>query len=134
MKNHTLSLLIGAALTIPAVAMAAPTDTSATKKSTATAELAVEADVASTGSETDVNTDKTTKMTPFSISETQKISRARVNVNVNNNLDQQPMTTEITAPAEALQDQGLQTTEILSQDPVLDASEDLAEVSEEDEL
>lgn len=132
MKNHTLSLLIGAALTIPAVAMAAPTDTSATKKSTATAELAVEADVASTGSETDVNTDKTTKMTPFSISETQKISRARVNVN--NNLDQQPMTTEITAPAEALQDQGLQTTEILSQDPVLDASEDLAEVSEEDEL
>lgn len=132
MKNHTLSLLIGAALTIPAVAMAAPTDTSATKKSTATAEIAVEADVASTGSEADVNTGKTTKMTPFSISETQKISRARVNVN--NNLDQQPMTTEIKAPAEALQDQGLQTTEIISQDPVLDASEDLAEVSEEDEL
>lgn len=145
MKNHTLSLLIGAALTIPAVAMAAPTDTSPTKKPTATAELAVKAAVASTGSETDVNTDKTTKMTPFSISETQKISRARVNVN--NNLDQQPMTTEIeapngqqpmtteiTAPAEALQDQGLQTTEIISQDPVLDASEDLAEVSEDDEL
>ena len=132
MKNHTLSLLIGAALTIPAMAMAAPTDTSATKKSTATAEIAVEADVASTGSETDVNTDKTTKMTPFSISETQKISRARVNVN--NNLDQQPITTEIKAPAEALQDQGLQTTEIISQDPVLDTPKDLAEVSEEDEL
>ncbi|WP_372843260.1 hypothetical protein [Psychrobacter sp.] len=132
MKNHTLSLLIGAALTIPAVAMAAPTDTNASKKSTATAEIAVEADVASTGSETDVNTDKTTKMTPFSISETQKISRARVNVN--NNLDQQPITTEIKAPAEALQDQGLQTTEIISQDPVLDTPEDLAEVSEEDEL
>lgn len=145
MKNHTLSLLIGAALTIPAVAMAAPTDTNDTKKSTATAEIAVEADVASTGSETDVNTDKATKMTPFSISETQKISRARVNVN--NNLDQQPMTTEVEAPngqqpmtteikvpAEALQNQELQITEIISQDPVLDASEDLAEVSEEDEL
>ena len=126
MKNHTLalSLLIGAALTVPA--MAAPADTKAAKKTTATAEMAVE----STGNETDANTSKTSKMTPFAISETQTISRARVN----SNIGQQPMTTEIKAPAKALQNSELQTTEIVSEDVVLDVEEDLAEVSEEDEL
>ena len=126
MKNHTLSLslLIGAALTIPTLAMAAPANAKPVKKQTATAEIAVEA----TGSENNANTSKIDKLIPFAISETQTISRARVN----NNLGQQPMTTEIKAPAEALQDQELQTTEIISEDPVLDALEDLAEVSEED--
>ena len=139
MKNHTLalSLLIGAALTVPA--MAAPADTKAAKKTTATAEMAVE----STGNETDANTSKTSKMTPFAISETQTISRARVNSNIGQQPmtteikapnGQQPMTTEIKAPAEALQNSELQTTEIVSEDVALDAEEDLAEVSEEDEL
>ncbi len=128
MKKCTLSLslLIGAALTIPTLAMAAPADTKAAKKTTATAEVAVE----STGSETDANTSKISKVTPFAISETQTISRARVN----SNIGQQPMTTEMKAPAEALQDQELQTTEIISEDTMLDAPEDLAEVSEEDDL
>ena len=132
MKKSTLSLslLIGAALTIPTLAMAAPSDTKAAKKTTATAEMAVEANVESTGSETDANTSKISKVTPFAISETQTISRARVNSNVG----QQPMTTEMKAPAEALQDQELQTTEIISEDAVLDAPEDLAEASEEDNL
>ena len=132
MKKSTLSLslLIGAALTIPTLAMAAPADTKAAKKTTATAEVAVEANVESTGSETDANTSKISKVTPFAISETQTISRARVN----SNIGQQPMTTEIKAPAEALQDQELQTTEIISEDAVLDAPEDLAEISEEDDL
>ena len=132
MKKSTLSLslLIGAALTIPTLAMAAPADTKAAKKTTATAEVAVEANVESTGSETDANTSKISKVTPFAISETQTISRARVD----SNIGQQPMTTEIKAPAEALQDQELQTTEITSEDAVLDAPEDLAEVSEEDDL
>ena len=132
MKKCTLSLslLIGAALTIPTLAMAAPADTKAAKKTTATAEVAVEANVESTGSETDANTSKISKVNPFAISETQTISRARVD----SNIGQQPMTTEIKAPAEALQDQELQTTEITSEDAVLDAPEDLAEVSEEDDL
>ena len=141
MKNHTLalSLLIGAALTIPTLAMAAPADTKAAKKTTATAEMAVEAKVESTGNETDANTSKTSKMTPFAISETQTISRARVNSNIGQQPmtteikapnGQQPMTTEIKAPAEALQNSELQTTEIISED----VEEDLAEVSEEDEL
>ena len=129
MKNHTLalSLLIGAALTVPA--MAAPADTKAAKKTTATAEMAVE----STGNETDANTSKTSKMTPFAISETQTISRARVNSNISQQPmtteikapnGQQPMTTEIKAPAEALQNSELQTTEIISEDVVLDVEED----------
>ena len=141
MKNHTLalSLLIGAALTIPTLAMAAPADTKAAKKTTATAEMAVEAKVESTGNETDANTSKTSKMTPFAISETQTISRARVNSNIGQQPmtteikapnGQQSMTTEIKAPAEALQNSELQTTEIISED----VEEDLAEVSEEDEL
>ena len=145
MKNHTLalSLLIGAALTIPTLAMAAPADTKAAKKTTATAEMAVAAKVESTGNETDANTSKTSKMTPFAISETQTISRARVNSNIGQQPmtteikapnGQQPMTTEIKAPAEALQNSELQTTEIISEDVALDAEEDLAEVSEEDEL
>ena len=145
MKNHTLalSLLIGAALTVPTLAMAAPADTKAAKKTTATAEMAVEAKVESIGNETDANTSKTSKMTPFAISETQTISRARVNSNIGQQPmtteikapnGQQSMTTEIKAPAEALQNSELQTTEIISEDVALDAEEDLAEVSEEDEL
>lgn len=143
MKNNTLSLslLIGAALTIPTLAMAAPANTKPVKKQTATAEMNVEAKADVSSSDTDLNASKIEKLSPFAISETQTISRARVN----NNLGQQPMTTEIEAPngqepmtteikapAEALQDQKLQTTEIISEDPVLDAPEDLAEVSEED--
>ena len=148
MKNHTLSLslLIGAALTIPTLAMAAPTNNTKAKKSTATAEIAVEAKADATSSETDANNSKISKMTPFAISETQTISRARINNNIGQQPmtteikapngqqpmtteikapnGQQPMTTEIKAPAEALQNSELQTTEIISQDPVLDAPED----------
>ena len=129
MKNSTLSLtlLIGAALTMPTLAMAAPADTKAAKETTATAEMAVEAKVESTAGETDANT---SKMTPFVISETQTISRARVN----SNIGQQPMTTEIKAPQEAVQNTELQTTEMVSEDAALEAPEDLIEMSEENEL
>ena len=132
MKNNTLSLslLIGAALAIPTLAMAAPANTKPVKKQTATAEMNVEAKADVSSSDTDINASKTDKLSPFAISETQTISRARVN----SNIGQQPMTTEMKAPAEALQDQELQTTEIISEDAVLDAPEDLAEVSEEDDL
>ena len=132
MKNSTLSLtlLIGAALTMPTLAMAAPADTKAAKETTATAEMAVEAKVESTAGETDANTSKMSKMTPFVISETQTISRARVN----SNMGQQPMTTEIKAPQEAVQNTELQTTEMVSEDAALEAPEDLIEMSEENEL
>ena len=132
MKNSTLSLtlLIGAALTMPTLAMAAPADTKAAKETSATAEMTVEAKVESTGNETDANTSKMSKMTPFVISETQTISRARVN----SNIGQQPMTTEIKAPQEAVQNTELQTNEMVSEDAALEAPEDLIEMSEEDEL
>ena len=145
MQNRTLSLslVISAALTIPSLAIAAPANIKAAEKTTATAEMAVEAKVESTGNETDANTSKTSKMIPLAISETKTISRTRVNSNIGQQPmtteikapnGQQPMTTEIEAPAEALQNSELQTTEIISEDPVLDAPEDLAEVSEEDDL
>tara|TARA_R110002051_G_scaffold302935_1_gene371536 strand:- start:1216 stop:1605 length:390 start_codon:yes stop_codon:yes gene_type:complete len=129
MKNSTLSLtlLIGAALTMPTLAMAAPADTKVAKETSATAEMAVEAKVESTAGETDANT---SKMTPFVISETQTISRARVN----SKMGQQPMTTEIKAPQETVQNTELQTTEMVSEDAALEAPEDLIEMSEEDEL
>ena len=132
MKNSTLSLtlLIGAALTMPTLAMAAPADTKAAKETSATAEMTVEAKVESTGNETDANTSKMSKMTPFVISETQTISRARVN----SNIGQQPMTTEIKAPQEAVQNTELQTAEMVSEDAALEVPEDLIEMSEEDEL
>jgi hypothetical protein len=47
------------------------------------------------------------------------------------------MTTEIKAPLEALKNSELQTTKIISEEAVLDAEEDLtevSEVSEEDDL
>ncbi|MFZ3144399.1 hypothetical protein [Psychrobacter glacincola] len=129
MKNSTLSLtlLIGAALTMPTLAMAAPADTKAAKETSATAEMAVEAKIESTAGETDANT---SKMMPFVISETQTISRARVN----SNMGQQPMTTEIKAPQEAVQNTELQTAEMVSEDAALEVPEDLIEMSEEDEL
>ena len=141
MKNHNLalSLLIGAALTIPTLAMAAPANTKAANKTTATAEMAV----ASTDNQNDANTSKTSKIAPLTISETKTVSRARANssdgqqpmtTEIKAPNGQQPMTTEIKAPAEALQNSELQTTEIISEDPVLEAPEDLVEASEEDDL
>ncbi|ALF59833.1 hypothetical protein [Psychrobacter urativorans] len=130
MKNRTLSLslLIAAAFAIPSVAMAAP----AKPKPVTAKTVAAKAVAADNTIQTDIENNDgklaSTQLSAVEISETKKVSRSRVN----NNLGQQPMTTEIKAPAEALQDKELQTTEIISEDPVLDAPEDLAEVSEED--
>ena len=119
MKNSTLSLslLIGAAVTMPTLAMAAQADM------TAAAEQAVA--VETTVNDTDANESST-----FAVSETQTISRA----NVDRTIAQQLMTTELTA----LQDPELETTEIMSEDPVLVDEENLLEEdlldSEEDSI
>lgn len=138
MKHRTLplSLVIGAALTIPSLAMAAPTETaSVDMQDTATA-TTLETEVNNANNEAVLN-----QSNSFQISETQTISRANTN-NPNQQLmaaeleapiSQQPMTTEIEAPADALQDQELQTTEMTSQEALLDEAEDLPEVSEEDD-
>ncbi|MGM8885090.1 hypothetical protein ACS8FD_04035 [Psychrobacter sp. 1U2] len=138
MKHRTLplSLVIGAALTIPSLAMAAPTETaSVDMQDTATA-TTLETEVSNANNEAILN-----QSNSFQISETQTISRANIN-NPNQQpmaaeleapISQQPMTTEIEAPADVLQDQELQTTEMTSQEALLDEAEDLPEVSEEDD-
>ena len=87
MKKTTLSLslLIGAALTIPSLAMAAPADTTAVDMQTA-ATLEAEGN-----NKNDVTT--ANQSNPFQVSETQIIKRAKVN----NIASQQPMTTEVQA-------------------------------------
>ena len=141
MKNRTLSLsvLIGAALTLPSLAMAAPTKPMPVTTQTATADSTLQDEALQNDVENTEGQPTSTQLSAIEISETKTFSRSRVN----NNLGQQPMTTEIKAPngqepmtteikapAEALQEQELQTTEIISEDPVLEAPEDLVEVSE----
>ena len=98
MKKSTLSLslLIGAALTIPSLAMAAPADKAA-EKQTAVAATTLEPASENTSSKSVAN-----QANPIQISETQTISRSKVSVN--NSASQQPMTTELQAEQAAMQD------------------------------
>ena len=95
MKKTTLSLslLIGAALTIPSLAMAAPADTTAVDMQTA---ATLEAEGNNTNDVTAAN-----QSNPFQVSETQIIKRAKVN----NIASQQPMTTDLQAEQENMQAQ-----------------------------
>ena len=94
MKKTTLSLslLIGAALTIPSLAMAAPADTTAVDMQTA---ATLEAKGNNTNDVTAAN-----QSNPFQVSETQIIKRAKVN----NIASQQPMTTDLQAQQENMQE------------------------------
>ena len=95
MKKTTLSLslLIGVALTIPSLAMAAPADTTAVDMQTA---AILEAEGNNTNDVTAAN-----QSNPFQVSETQIIKRAKVN----NIASQQPMTTDLQAQQENMQAQ-----------------------------
>ena len=94
MKKTTLSLslLIGAALTIPSLAMAAPADTAAVNMQTA---ATLEAEGNNTNDVPAAN-----QSNPFQVSETQIIKRAKVN----NIASQQPMTTDLQAEQENMQE------------------------------
>lgn len=94
MKKTTLSLslLIGAALTIPSLAMAAPVDNTAVDMQTA---ATLEAEGNNTNDVTAAN-----QSNPFQVSETQIIKRAKVN----NIASQQPMTTDLQAQQENMQE------------------------------
>ena len=94
MKKTTLSLslLIGAALTIPSLAMAAPADTTAVDMQTA---ATLEAEGNNKNDVTAAN-----QSNPFQVSETQIIKRAKVN----NIASQQPMTTDLQAEQENMQE------------------------------
>ena len=126
MKKSTLSLslLIGAALTIPSLAIAAPADKAAAEKQTAVATTTLEPASENTSSKSVAN-----QANPIQISETQTISRSKVSVN--NSASQQPMTTELQAeqasmqnPEDALQPQ--------AQDEMLEEEAVLEEETEED--
>ena len=119
MKKSTLSLslLIGAALTIPSLAMAAPADKAA-EKQTAVAATTLEPASENTSSKSVAN-----QANPIQISETQTISRSKLSVN--NSASQQPMTTELQAeqaamqnPEDALQPQA--QDEMLEEEAVLE--------------
>lgn len=83
MKNRTLplSLLIGAALTIPSLAMAAPTNTATAQADTQAADMQA-AQTASANAALDTQAPMATgeqganQSSPFAINETQRISRA----------------------------------------------------------
>ena len=94
MKKTTLSLslLIGAALTIPSLAMAAPADTTAVDMQTA---ATLEAESNNTNDVTAAN-----QSNPFQVSETQIIKR----VKVNSIASQQPMTTDLQVQQENMQE------------------------------
>ena len=88
----SLSLLIGAALTIPSLAMAAPANTTAVDMQTA---ATLEAESNNTNDVTAAN-----QSNPFQVSETQIIKRAKVN----NIASQQPMTTDLQVQQENMQE------------------------------
>ena len=131
MKKSTLSLslLIGAALTIPSLAMAAPADKAA-EKQTAVAATTLEPASENTSSKSVAN-----QANPIQISETQTISRSKVSVN--NSASQQPMTTELQAEQAAMQKAAMQNPEDAlqpqAQDEILEEEAVLEEESLETE-
>ena len=129
MKKNTLSLslLIGAALTIPSLAMAAPADTAAVDVQTAATATILEMEGDNTN-----NASVDNQSSPFQISETQVISRASAN-NVNNSANQQPMTTELQAEQEAMdaeQELIQDSEEAMQEEDSLDTQEELQEAEE----
>ena len=128
MKKSTLSLslLIGAALTIPSLAMAAPADKAA-EKQTAVAATTLEPASENTSSKSVAN-----QANPIQISETQTISRSKVSVN--NSASQQPMTTELQAEQAAMQKAAMQNPEDALQPQAQDEMLEEEAVLEEESL
>ena len=129
MKKSTLSLslLIGAALTIPSLAMAAPADEAAAEKQTAVAATTLEPASENTSSKSVAN-----QANPIQISETQTISRSKVSVN--NSASQQPMTTELQAEQASMQKAAMQNPEDALQPQAQDEMLEEEAVLEEESL
>ena len=128
MKKSTLSLslLIGAALTIPSLAMAAPADKAA-EKQTAVAATTLEPASENTSSKSVAN-----QANPIQISETQTISRSKLSVN--NSASQQPMTTELQAEQASMQKAAMQNPEDALQPQAQDEMLEEEAVLEEESL
>ncbi|SLJ83374.1 hypothetical protein [Psychrobacter sp. DAB_AL43B] len=130
MKNRTLSLLIGAALTIPSLAMAAPAETAPVDMQDAATATTLETEAGNADNESVSN-----QSNPFQISETQSVSRA----SVNNNASQQQMATELQAQPKAMLLEQQPKAMLLEQQPkamlleqeaLLDSEEDSSQVED----
>lgn len=93
-QNLSLSLLIGAALTIPSLAMAAPAQSDVEM---AAADTAMQTEVTSANSETGAD-----QSSPFAINERRTISRSSVN-STNSNANQQSIPTELQTQQQDMQ-------------------------------
>ena len=131
MKNRTLSLLIGTALILPSLAMAAPEATAAVDMQDPATATTLETEVGATDNESVSN-----QSNSFQVSETQRISKASVNSNAN----QQLMAPELQAQQQAMQleqDTMQDPQESMpQQDPqeaLLESQEDLQQAPQEDE-
>ena len=137
MKKRTLplSLLIGAALAIPSLAMAAPANSAPVNVQTASADNTIETEAQNADGELSANQNN-----PFKISETQTISRA----SANKSASQQQMATELQAQPKAmlleqqpkamlLEQQPVQNSQeamLLEQEALLDSEEDSSQVED----
>lgn len=140
MKIRTLplSLLVAATLTIPSLAMAAPTNTAQADMQTqadmqAQADMQTQADMQAAQTSpansaietqgTSANSASANQSNPFVINETQTISRARVNSNapVNNNASQQAMPTDLQAQQQDMQE----PEDAMLQEGMVEPEEDL---------
>lgn len=120
MKKITLplSLIVGAALTIPSLAMAAPATNTATTAiaTTAAADMpAATADAAMQAEAVNANSEMgTTQSNPFVISETQRISRASGN-SINNTATTQAMPTGLQTQQPIMQQNDMQQNDMQMQ-------------------
>ena len=137
MKKRTLplSLIIGAALAIPSLAMAAPANSAPVNVQTASADNTIETEAQNADGELSANQNN-----PFKISETQTISRA----SANKSASQQQMATELQAQPKAmlleqqpkamlLEQQPVQNSQeamLLEQEALLDSEEDSSQVED----
>lgn len=125
MKKITLplSLIVGAALTIPSLAMAAPaTNTATTATPTAAAAEMATADAAMQAEAVNATSEMgATQSNPFVINETQRISRANGN-SINNTATTQAMPTGLQTQQPGMQqnDMQMQTQQQDMQDPADD--------------
>ena len=148
MKNRTLSLLISTALTLPSLATAAPETTAAVDMQDPATATTLETKVGATDNESVSN-----QSSPFQISETQRISKASVNSNANQQLmasapqaqqqamllekdamqnPQEPMQAQQQAMQQAQQQAMQDPEEAMQQQDMLD-EEDLLESEQDDQ-
>lgn len=126
MKKSTLSLslLMGAALTIPSLAMAAPTDSEAVEDAATATTLEAEG--------TPTNEAATDHSNPFQLSETQTIKRAQVN----NLANKQPMTTELQSEQATIQNtmqEDMQAQQAIQDDEATMQQQDLQQAMLDEE-